>query len=131
MPRKTKFQLPPCTSKPPFVCLRGVYEYFDFKVLRENRRVVKDSDGSARRQEELEDFHRVLLNISEGKATRRVRDFIVEAYVRGATSCGGRVENVGFEGSTAVSWGVFPVATWMSRPLSLGIAAIQAPLQKT
>ena len=79
-----------------------VYENFGFKVLRENRRVVKDSDGSAERQEELENFHRVLMNISEGKSTSRVRDFIVEAYVRGAVSCQGCVENVGFEGSTAI-----------------------------
>jgi len=107
-------------------------------VLRENRRVVKDTDGTANRQEELESFHHVLLNISEGKATQRVRDyilvsrssatldtnafahsfrapfthlprifhmetkdFIIKAYVRGAISCGGCIERVGLEGSTA------------------------------
>ncbi len=95
-------QLPPCTSKAPFIRLPAVHNYFDFRVLRENRRVVKDADGTTDRQEELENFHRVLMNISEGKATQRVRDFIVNAYVRGAISCGGCIENVGLEGSTAV-----------------------------
>ena len=95
-------QLPPCTSNAPFIRLPTVHAYFDFLVLRENRRVVKDADGNEGRQEELENFHTILMNISEGKATQRVRDFIVNAYVRGALSCGGKVENVGLEGSTAV-----------------------------
>ncbi len=95
-------QLPPCTSNAPFIRLPVVHNYFHFRVLRENRRVVKDADGNAARQDELESFHRVLMNISEGKATQRVRDFIVNAYVRGALSCGGKVDNVGLEGSTAV-----------------------------
>ena len=41
------------------------------QVLRENRRVVKGGEGTADRQAELENFHRVLMDISEGKATRR------------------------------------------------------------
>ena len=31
-----------------------VHNYFDFRVLRENRRVVKDADGTEDRREELE-----------------------------------------------------------------------------
>ena len=42
------------------------------------------------------------MDISEGKASPRVRSFIVEAYVRGAVSCGGSVENAAIENSTAV-----------------------------
>ena len=45
-------------------------------MLRQNRRVVKDENGTAARQADLDNFHRVLMNISEGKATQRVRDFI-------------------------------------------------------
>jgi len=51
--------------------------------------VIKSEDGSEDRKAALENFHLVLMNISEGKATKRVRDFIVQAYVRGALSCGG------------------------------------------
>ena len=49
----------------------AVFNTFDFRVLRENRRVVKDEGGNAARQAELENFHRVLMNVSEGKATQR------------------------------------------------------------
>ena len=93
--------------------LPEVHQYFDYRVLRENRRVVKDAECTADRQAELEDFHNVLLNISEGKATRRVRDFIINAYVRGAISCGGSIEKVGLEGSTAVH--TFPAFVRRSR----------------
>ena len=82
-------ELPPSTSEPPFVRLPSVFEYFDFRTLKENRRVIKSEDGSEDRKAALENFHLVLMNISEGKATKRVRDFIVQAYVRGALSCGG------------------------------------------
>ena len=53
-----------------------MHNFFDFRVLRQNRRVVKDENGTAARQADLDNFHRVLMNISEGKATQRVRDFI-------------------------------------------------------
>ena len=69
-------QLPPCSSQAPFIRLPAVHNFFSFRVLRENRRVVKDENGTAARQADLENFHRVLTNISEGKATQRVRDFI-------------------------------------------------------
>ena len=64
--------MPPCTSKAPFIRLPNVHNTFDFRVLRENRRVVKDDDASEERKAELENFHQVLMNISEGKATQRV-----------------------------------------------------------
>ncbi len=64
--------------------------------------MVTDGEGTANRQAELDNFHRVLMDISEGKATRRTRDFIINAYVRGAASCGGCIENAGIENSTAV-----------------------------
>ena len=35
-------QLPPATSKPPFIMLETVYKTFDFRVLRENRRQEKN-----------------------------------------------------------------------------------------
>ena len=80
----------------------SVHDKFDFRVLRQNRRIVKDDNGGASRQEQLEEFHQVLQNISEGQATQRVRDFIVASFLRGARSCKGTVDNVGLEGSTAV-----------------------------
>ena len=64
--------------------------------------MVKSDAGGTDRKAELDNFHKVLLDISEGRATPAVRAFIVEAYVRGAISCGGSVENAGLEGNTAV-----------------------------
>ena len=138
----------------PFIRLPSVHNYFHFlarvlcvsdalhmfagfllppfaeqhpQVLRQNRRVTKDAGEG--RQKELENFHGVLMDISEGKASPRVRAFIahllvcvvvplcacvtfgagvsafssqVEAYVRGAVSCSGSVEKAAIENSTAV-----------------------------
>ena len=42
--------------------------------------MIKSEDGSEDRKAALENFHLVLTNISEGKATKRVRDFIVQAF---------------------------------------------------
>ena len=89
-------QLPPATSKAPFIVHSTVNRCFTFRVLRENRRVCKD----AARAEELEDFHQVLTDISWGEATPRVRDFFVQAYVRGAAD--GCAERVEFDGATSV-----------------------------
>ena len=89
-------QLPPATSKAPFIVTPAVPERFAFRVLRENRRVCQD----AARARELEDFHQVLTDISWGHATARAREFIVQAYVRGAEI--GCAEKVGFDGSTSV-----------------------------
>ena len=88
-------QLPPATSQAPFIVL-PIVQTFDFRVLRENRRVVKD----LHRQAELDAFHEVLSDISLGKASNAVRAFIVESYLRGASVR--RAETVDFEGSTAV-----------------------------
>jgi len=89
-------QLPPATSRAPFVVDPIVHNCFTFRVLRENRRVCRD----ATRTQELEGFHQVLTDISWGHATAPVRDFFVQAYVRGAPD--GCAERVGFDGSTAV-----------------------------
>ena len=88
-------QLPPATGKAPFVvepCVRD----FEFRVLRQNRRVVADES----RRAELELFHDVLTDISMCQATQKVRDFIIAAYVRGATI--GAAEHTPLEGNTAV-----------------------------
>ena len=66
--------------------------------MRQNRRVVKSDDVD--RAQELEQFHRVLSDISWGNPSDAVRSFLVEAYVRGARSnC---AELTPFEGSTGV-----------------------------
>ena len=90
-------QLPPATSKAPFIVTPSVYADFSFRVLRQNRRIVA---GTADRQAELEDFHEVLTDISWGRASPRVRKFIVNAYVKGA-KCGS-AERSELEGSTSV-----------------------------
>ena len=41
------------------------------------------------RAKELEEFHQILSDISWGKSSPLVKDFIIKAYVRGA-SCSGR-----------------------------------------
>ena len=89
-------QLPPATTQPPFICLPEVHDNFDFRVLRENRRVCVDAE----RVEESEEFHKVLNDIAWGEPTERVKKFIIEAYVRGAYV--GCAENCAFEGSTSV-----------------------------
>ena len=89
-------QLPPATSRAPFIVLPRVYQTFGFRVLKQNRRVVTDSS----RQAEIEEFHRVLSDISYGEATNSVRKFVVDSYVRGAKA--NVAELVPFEGSTAV-----------------------------
>ncbi len=73
-----------------------VINTFDFRVLRQNRRIVKE----AGREQELEHFHEVLQSISMGRPTDDVRRFLVQAYVRGAEV--GCAEKVPLEGSTAI-----------------------------
>ena len=89
-------QLPPATSKPPFIMLDTVYKTFDFRVLRENRRVTVDAE----RASESEEFHAVLSDVALGETTDRVKDFVIAAYVRGARV--GCAEKTDFEGSTSV-----------------------------
>jgi len=90
-------QLPPATSACPFVADPRFISAFDFRVLRENRRVVAGTDD---RKEELDDFHEVLSDISWGTQSEKVRRFIVEAYARGGSV--GNAERCELEGSTAV-----------------------------
>ena len=90
-------QLPPATSKPPFIVVPWVCASFSFRVLRQNRRVVA---GDSSRAGELEEFHGVLHDISYGRTTERVKRFVVQCYVRGApVGCAERSE---LEGSTGV-----------------------------
>ncbi len=88
-------QLPPATSKAPFIVIPSVYEKFDFRCLRQNRRVVSDEN----RREELDEFHQVLTDISLGIDSNSVRKFIIESYIRGADYSS---ESCEFEGNTSV-----------------------------
>jgi hypothetical protein len=90
-------QLPPATSKAPFIVFPNVISEFEFRVLRQNRRIVS---GDASRAPELENFHVSLSDMSWGLDSERVRKFIVAAYVRGYVC--GSAEHIGFEGSTAI-----------------------------
>ena len=83
------------SGKAPFVVLPLV-QTFDFRVLRQNRRVVQDEA----RREEIELFHTILTDISHCEPTKSVRDFIVGAYVRGASV--GTAEHSPLDGNTAV-----------------------------
>ena len=89
-------QLPPSTSRPPFVVLPSVHEGFEFRVLRQNRRVTADPS----RAQELEDFHHVLTDVAEGRPSEAVRGFLVQAYVRGAAD--GCAEKAAVEDCTAI-----------------------------
>ena len=89
-------QLPPATSKPPFIVQDTVYNAFDFRVLRQNRRVCVDAE----RASESEEFHAVLSDVALGATTDRVKKFVIDAYVRGARA--GCAEKTDFEGSTSV-----------------------------
>ena len=89
-------QLPPATSRAPFIVHPRVTAEFEFRCLRENRRVVSDDS----RREELDMFHTVLTDISLGRDSNDVRSFLIDAYIRGFKI--GCAENVDFEGSTAV-----------------------------
>ena len=72
-------QLPPATSQAPFIRLGMVHNHFDFRVLRQNRRVVKESgEDSSYRKTEIENFHGVLMDISMGVPSQRVKDFLVQ-----------------------------------------------------
>ena len=89
-------QLPPATSNAPFCADTRFIHAFDFRVLRQNRRVIS---GDEDRQEELDEFHEVLNDIAWCRETERTRKFIVQAFVRGAA---GNAERAELEGSTAV-----------------------------
>ena len=84
-------QLPPATSRAPFIIHPRVVREFDFRSLRENRRVVQDES----RRDELDLFHNVLTLISESDASNDVRVFVKYAWVRGCQA--GCAEDVPFE----------------------------------
>ncbi len=54
-------QLPPATSRAVCLRLKSVRDEFEFRVLRQNRRVIQD----ATRKDEIDNFHHVLMDISE------------------------------------------------------------------
>ena len=81
----------------PFIVLPFVTNRFDFRVLRENRRVVQDES----RREEIEVFHEVLAEISMCRCSPAVRKFLVNAYVKGTAI--GSAERSPLEGNTAPS----------------------------
>ncbi len=61
-------------SKAPFIVIPDVHQRFDYRCLNQNRRVVAVES----RRGELENFHKVLTDISLGKDSNCVRKFIVE-----------------------------------------------------
>ena len=89
-------QLPPASSRAPFIRLPSFARDFEFRCLNENRRVVRESG----REAEIQNFHEVLADISEGKASEKVRKFIIDAYVRGRHFT--IAEEVPVEGTTTV-----------------------------
>jgi hypothetical protein len=71
------------------------FQEFDFRCLRQNRRVVSDEN----RKHEIEEFHQVLTDISLGFPSNVVRKFVIESYIRGADYS---AETCSFEGNTSV-----------------------------
>ena len=47
-------------GKAPFISIPRVYQNFDFRVLRQNRRIVSDEN----RRDELEDFHQAGMRVA-------------------------------------------------------------------
>ena len=91
-------QFPPATSRPPSIASDpAVLATFDFRVLKENRRLAVGTDDSHQRS--LKVFHATLERIARGGAGAAVRRFFVEAYARGA---GVTAATVPFEDHTAV-----------------------------
>jgi len=63
---------------------------------------VKESgEDSATRKAEIENFHGVLMDISMGVPSERVKEFLVQSYVRGAMNCR-TADKAELEGSTSV-----------------------------
>ena len=88
-------QLPPATSKPPFIVFPNVISMFSFRCLHQDRRLVK---GPAR-EASARAFHQILEDISYGRATNDVHNFVVQAYVRGAAvGCAENAELDGVDG---------------------------------
>ena len=96
-------QLPPATGRPPFIAGDPeIVRRFAFRVLRQNRRVAPAEEGDGAKQAELDEFHEVLDDTAHGRASARVRKFLVEAYVRGAAKELASARRVPLDGPTAV-----------------------------
>ena len=96
-------QLPPATGRPPFIAGDPeILRHFEFRVLRQNRRVAPAEEGDGAKQAELDEFHKILDDIAHGRASDRVRKFLVEAYVRGAAKDVASAQRVTLDGPTAV-----------------------------
>ena len=91
-------QLPPATSKAPFIVDPEMHVCFAFRVLRENRRVLRDQS----RREELDAYHSILDDMGHGRASTRVKQYVVEAFVRGALAKKQTADLVDIEGFTSI-----------------------------
>ena len=91
-------QLPPATSRAPFIVDPQIQREYKFRMLRQNRRIVKD----IHRQQELDEYHLTLDDMGHGRDSQRVKKFIVDAFVRGALSAQQTSALVEFEGNTAL-----------------------------
>ena len=90
-------QLPPATSRPPFIAAdMHILEEFDFRMLRQNRRITSSDDPQ--RQKALENFHHILEDIAFSRFSEAVHNFFIEAYVRAADAT---AQTASFEGNTA------------------------------
>ncbi len=89
-------QLPPATDRPIFLTQERVREKFRFMTLRENRRVVQAGAG---REKELDNYHRVLMDISKGIVSDPVKRFLVQKYGEGGLATANKEP---LEGSTCV-----------------------------
>ena len=71
-------------GKPPFIAIPRVHLNFDFRVMRQNRRVTVDDA----RKDQIESFHGVLFDVAHGICSQRVRDYLVHACPSlGAPGC--------------------------------------------
>ncbi len=96
-------QLPPATGRPPFIAGDPeIVRRFEFRVLRQNRRVAPAKEGDTAKQSELDEFHEVLDDIAHGRTSTRVRKFLVAACVRGAAKQLSSARRVALDGPTAV-----------------------------
>ena len=93
--KTNRLQVPPTSPRVAFVVQPRSYQNFEFYCLPENRRVVQEKG----RGDELEDFDKVLTDISSGHASGALRSFLVDAYVKGYQIA--TAEKMPFEGSTA------------------------------
>ena len=67
----------PASSRAPFISIDHIHKVFEFRVLRQNRRI---NVGDVSRKDELENFQKVLHDVSVGAPTPRVRKFIIDCF---------------------------------------------------